>query len=62
MRMLLLTVAAAVVSAGAVMSAYTKKKQFYPSVVYLVNSSRSMSVSYGDCCTNLDFFKILKLF
>ena len=45
MRMLFLTLATAVVSFGVVMNAYSKKHQFYPTVVYLMNSSRSLSVS-----------------
>ena len=44
MRMLMLTLATTVVTAGVIMNVYSKKKQFYPSVTYLFKSSRCMSV------------------
>ena len=44
MRMLMLTLATSVVTAGVIMNVYSKKKQFYPSVTYLLKSSRCMSV------------------
>ena len=50
MRVLLLTTAVAAVSASVVMNAYLKKKQFYPTVVYLVNSNRSMGVGGVQYC------------
>ena len=54
MRMLMLTLATTVVTAGVVMNVYSKKKQFYPSVTYLFKSSRCMSVCiiyYSTMCT-----------
>ncbi len=47
MRMLFLTLATMVVSVAVVMNAYTKKHQFYPTMIYLTKSSRTMSVSQG---------------
>jgi E3 ubiquitin-protein ligase synoviolin len=46
MKLLLVTLAVSVVSAGVITNAYTKKQQFYPTVVYIITSSRSMSVLY----------------
>ena len=46
MRVLALTLAATAVSAIVVSNAYLKKQQFYPTVVYLINSNRSMGVRH----------------
>lgn len=43
-RMLVLTLGSAALSAAVVSNAYYRKQQFYPTVVYLLNSSRSMGV------------------
>ncbi len=45
MRMLFLTLSTMVVSVAVVMNAYTKKRQFYPTMIYLTKSTRMMSVS-----------------
>ena len=44
MRMLVLAMGSTALSAAVVSNAYYKKQQFYPTVVYLLNSSRSMGV------------------
>lgn len=45
-RVLVLTVLTSVLTALVVSNAYYKKKQFYPTVVYLLNSNRSLGVLY----------------
>ena len=45
-RVLLLTVVTSMLTALVVSNAYYKKKQFYPTVVYLLNSNRSLGVLY----------------
>ena len=45
-RVLLLTVLTSVLTSLVVSNAYYKKKQFYPTVVYLLNSNRSLGVLY----------------
>ena len=42
--MLILTLGTALLSAVVISNAYFKKQQFYPTVVYLLNSSRSLGV------------------
>lgn len=44
MRMLILTLGTTLLSAVVISNAYFKKQQFYPTVVYLLNSSRSLGV------------------
>lgn len=44
MRMLVITGALTAISAGVIWNAYEKKQQFYPTVVYLMNSNRAMGV------------------
>jgi len=44
MRMLILTLGTTLLSAMVISNAYFKKQQFYPTVVYLLNSSRSLGV------------------
>lgn len=45
-RVLLLTLVTSVLTTLVVSNAYYKKKQFYPTVVYLLNSNRSLGVLY----------------
>ena len=40
----MITGALSALSAGVIWSAYEKKQQFYPTVVYLMNSNRAMGV------------------
>eukprot|EP00731_Ephydatia_muelleri_P027281 Em0019g154a len=42
----MITGALSALSAGVIWSAYEKKQQFYPTVVYLMNSNRAMGVLY----------------
>ena len=44
MRMLVITGALTALSTAVVWNAYEKKQQFYPTVVYLMNSNRAMGV------------------
>ncbi len=46
MRVLLLTLGATALTSLVVSNAYLKKEQFYPTVVYLLNSNRSLCVLY----------------
>ena len=45
-RILLLTLLTSALTTLVVSNAYYKKKQFYPTVVYLLNSNRSLGVLY----------------
>lgn len=45
-KVLLLTLMTSVLTGLVVSNAYYKKKQFYPTVVYLLNSNRSLGVLY----------------
>ena len=45
-RVLALTLLTSTLTALVVSNAYFKKKQFYPTVVYLLNSNRSLGVLY----------------
>ena len=45
-RILALTVLTSMLTTLVVSNAYYKKKQFYPTVVYLLNSNRSLGVLY----------------
>lgn len=46
MRMLVVTVFSTFLSALVISNAYVEKKQFYPTVVYLLSSNRSLGVLY----------------
>lgn len=46
MRVLLFALGTTTLTAVVVGNAYVKKEQFYPTVVYLLNSSRSLCVLY----------------
>lgn len=43
-RMLLVTLGTSVLSALVITNAYAKKRQFYSTVVYLLNSNRTLGV------------------
>ena len=45
-RVLILTFLTSMLTTLVVSNAYYKKKQFYPTVVYLLNSNRSLGVLY----------------
>ena len=47
MRTLVISGALTALSAAVVWNAYEKKQQFYPTVVYLMNSNRAMGVRIG---------------
>ena len=44
-RMLLVTLGTSVLSALVISNAYAKKRQFYSTIVYLLNSNRTLGVS-----------------
>ncbi len=46
MRLVVVTVLSTLLSALVVSNAYMEKKQFYPTVVYLLTSNRSLGVMY----------------
>ena len=45
-KVLMVTLLTSTLTALVVSNAYYKKKQFYPTVVYLLNSNRSLGVLY----------------
>ena len=61
MKMLALTICSTALSAVVIGNAYAEKKQFYPTVVYLLNSNRSLCVIYLQFFTMIWFLcQILK--
>ena len=61
MKVLIVTVLSTVLSAIVISNAYAEKKQFYPTVVFLLNSNRGLSVIYLQAFVMLWFFcKFLK--
>lgn len=46
MKMLVVTACSTLLSALVVSNAYVEKKQFYPTMVYILSSNRSLSVIY----------------
>ena len=59
MRMLVITGALTAISAGVIWNAYEKKQQFYPTVVYLMNSNRAMGVLYLQAFLMVWMFSLL---
>ena len=61
MRMLAVTLLSTFLSALVISNAYMEKKQFYPTVVYLLSSNRSLGVIYLQAFVMVWFFcKFLK--
>ena len=61
MKVLVITLLSTALSAAIIANAYVEKKQFYPTVIYLLNSNRSLSVIYIQAFIMLWFFcKFLK--
>lgn len=62
MRILGVTILSTVLSALVISNAYVEKKQFYPTVVYLLSSNRSLGVLYLQLFVMVWFFcKFLKV-
>ena len=49
--MLLVTLAMSALTALVVGNAYSQKRQFYTTIVYLLNSNRTLGVRAVDLCT-----------
>lgn len=48
MRAAIMTTTSILLTAAMMGNAYYQKKQFYPSVVYIIKSNASMTVSFAD--------------
>lgn len=61
MRMLIVTLLTSILSAMVISNAYMEKKQFYPTMVYLLTSNRSLGVIYLQAFVMVWFLcKVLK--